>query len=97
MAFDRTELTYAVDGLYFGNYIIQVIHDENNNQTADLDSDSGLFSEGFGMVNLEKLDLRNATVVKEGSASNDLKYAFDENGKTVEIKMYYPPFPWQNK
>ncbi len=97
MAFDSTETTYAVDALYFGDYVIQVIHDENNNQTADLDSDSGLFSEGFGMVNLEKLDLRNATVVKEGSASNDLKYAFDENGKTVEIKMYYPPFPWQNK
>lgn len=22
---------------------------------------------------------------------------FDEDGKTVEIKINYPPFPWQNE
>ncbi len=97
MSFDSTELTYSVDALYFGNYAIQVIHDENNNHTADMDSDTGLFSEGFGMVNLGKLDLRNATAVKEGIDSGLLKYTFDRREKTVEIKMYYPPFPWQNK
>ena len=97
MSFDSTEMTFAVDGLYFGDYLIQVIHDENNNKTADLDSTSGLFTEGFGMVNMGKLDLRNAATVKEGITYDNLKYTFNKDGNTVEIKMYYPPFPWQNQ
>jgi hypothetical protein len=97
MAFDSSEMTYAVDGLYFGDYVIQVIHDENNNQTADLDNETGLFREGFGLVNMDKLDLRNVAAVKEGSTSEALKYTFDADGETVEVKMVYPPFPWQNK
>lgn len=97
IGFDSTEMTYEVHVLYFGDYAIQVIHDENNNKTADLDSETGLFSEGFGMVNLDRLDLRNASAVQEGSTPDNLKYTFDENGQTVEVKMYYAPFPWENK
>jgi 4-amino-4-deoxy-L-arabinose transferase-like glycosyltransferase len=93
--FKNTEMTYAVEMLYFGDYVIQVIHDENNNDTADLDSKTGLISEGFGMVNMDKLDLRDAAAVKAGSTYDNLKFNFDEEGKTVEIKMYYSPFPWQ--
>jgi len=97
MGFDSTEMTFAVDALYFGDYVVQVIHDENNNKTVDLDSETGLISEGFGMVNVDKLDLRDAAAVKEASAFDNLKYSFDETGKTVEMKMYYAPFPWQDK
>lgn len=98
-SFDNTEKTFAVEALYFGDYVIQVIHDENNNDTADLDSTTGLFTEGFGMVNMDKLDLRNTAAVKEGNTVDNLKYTFTikENGKTVSIKMYYAPFPWQTK
>jgi hypothetical protein len=97
MGFDSTEMTFPVDVLYFGDYVIQAIHDENNNNTADLDSATGLFREGFGMVNIDRLDLRNAAAVKERNTYDNLKYAFDKDGETVEIKMYYPPFPWQTK
>jgi hypothetical protein len=74
-----------------------VIHDENQDNTADLDSATGLYTEGFGMVNMDKLDLRNAAAVKEGNTFDNLKYTFNKDGTTVEIKMYYPPFPWQNQ
>lgn len=97
MSFNSTEMTYPVDALYFGDYIIQVVNDENNNETADLDSETGLFSEGFGMVNMDKLDLRNAAAMKTRNTYDNLKYTFHKDGETVEIKMYYPPFPWQTK
>jgi hypothetical protein len=96
-SFDTAEMTYAVDGLYFGDYVIQVVHDENNNQAVDVDSQTGLINEGFGMANLDKLNLQNAAAMKEGGTSGDLKYTYDENGNTAEIKMYYPPFPWQTR
>lgn len=97
ISFNSTEMTFPVEALYFGDYVIQVIHDQNNNQMADLDSATGLFSEGFGMVNLDRLDLQNAVAIKKQNTYDNLKYAFKKNGETVEIKMYYPPFPWQTK
>jgi hypothetical protein len=32
-----------------------------------------------------------------GEPFDNLKYSFDQRGKTVEIQMYYPPFPWQKR
>ena len=95
--FSDTETTYTFDGLSFGNYVIYVFHDENNNKSPDQDSATGLFSEGFGWANMDKVDLRYAAAVREGTSFNNIKYPFDEDGKTVEIKIYYPPFPWQNQ
>jgi hypothetical protein len=46
---------------------------------------------------MDKSDLQSAEVVKESTSFDNIKYAFDEDGKTVEIKIMYPPFPWQNK
>jgi hypothetical protein len=63
----------------------------------DRDSKTDLFSEGHGCANMDKVDLTNAATVREGTSFNDIKYSFDENGKTVEIKIMYPPFPWQNE
>ena len=97
MSFNSAEVTYAVDGLYFGDYVIQVIHDQNNNRIADVDNETGLFLEGFGMANLDKLDLHSAVALKTGSTFDNLKYAFEKDGDTIEIMMYYPPFPWQKK
>jgi hypothetical protein len=97
MSFDSTEMTFPVDVSSYGDYVIQVIHDENNNNTADSDSETGLFKEGFGMANMDRLDLRNAAAVKKGNTFDNLKYAFNKDGETVEIKMYYAPFPWQTK
>jgi uncharacterized protein (DUF2141 family) len=95
--FSNTEITYTFDGLSFGDYVIYVFHDENNSKSPDLDSETGLFSEGYGWANMDKVDLRYVESVREGSGFDNIKYAFDEDGKTVEIKIYYPPFPWQNK
>lgn len=97
IGFSDTEMTYTFDGLSFGDYVIYAFHDENNNKTPDRDNESGLFTEGCGWANMDKLDLRHAAAVREGSSFNNIKYAFDENGQTVQIKIYYPPFPWQNK
>jgi hypothetical protein len=93
--FDTPEMSYTVDGLYFGDYVIQVIHDENENEIADVDSQTGLFLEGFGMANMDRLDLRNAAALKAGEPFDGLKYTFNQRGKTVEIQIVYPPFPWQ--
>jgi uncharacterized protein (DUF2141 family) len=95
IGFSDTEMTYTFDGLSFGDYVIYVFHDENNNKTPDRDSETGLFSEGCGWANMDKLDLRYAAAVREGSSFNNIKYPFDEDGETVEIKIYYAPFPWQ--
>ncbi len=97
MEFDSAELTYAVDGLYFADYAIYVFHDENKNRAPDQDSQNGMFTEGHGWANMDKLDLTDAAAVLRGSGFNNIKVPFDENGQTVEIKMYYAPFPWQNK
>ena len=97
VGFDSTEMTYAVDGLDFGDYVIYIFHDENNSKSPDRDSETGLFSEGCAWVNMDKLDLRDAAAVREGSNWNNMRYTFGEDGKTVEIKLYYAPFPWQSK
>jgi uncharacterized protein (DUF2141 family) len=95
MRFDSSEMTYKVEKLYFGDYLIQVIHDENYNDTADTDSATGLFEEGFGVYNFEKVDMRTLADGKNGMPFENLKYTFDTNGKTIEIQIHYPPFPWQ--
>jgi len=97
IGFSNTEMTYTFDGLSFGDYVIYVFHDENNSKTPDRDSETGLFSEGYGWANMDKVDLRSAAAVRAGSSFNNIKYTFDEDGKTVEIKILYAPFPWQNK
>jgi uncharacterized protein (DUF2141 family) len=97
IGFSDTEMTYTFDGLSFGDYVIYVFHDENNNKTPDRDSATGLFSEGYGWANMDKVDLRYVESVREGTNFDNIKYAFDEDGKTVEIKIYYAPFPWQNQ
>jgi uncharacterized protein (DUF2141 family) len=88
-------MTYTFDGLSFGDYVIYVFHDENGNKAPDRDSATGLFSEGYGWANEDKVDLRSAAAVREGTSFNNIKYPFDEDGQTVEIKIMYPPFPWQ--
>jgi hypothetical protein len=93
--FDTPEMSYTVDGLYFGDYVIQVIDDENANEIADVDRQTGQFLEGFGMANMALLDLRNADGIKAGEPFDSLKYTFNQRGKTVEVQMYYPPFPRQ--
>jgi hypothetical protein len=95
--FDTAEITYTVDRLYFGDYVIQVVHDENDNEIADIDSQTGLFQEGFGMANMDPLDLRDVAIKNPGEPFDNLKYTFDQRGKTVEIQMVYPPFPWQKR
>jgi hypothetical protein len=46
---------------------------------------------------MDKVDFTSAESVTEGTNFDNIKYAFDEDGKTAEIKIMYPPFPWQNK
>jgi uncharacterized protein (DUF2141 family) len=83
--------------LDFGDYVLYVFHDENDNKSPDRDSATGLFSEGFGWANMDKVDLRYAAAVREGSSWDNIKVPFAEDGQTVEIKMIYPSFPWENK
>ncbi len=95
--FSDTETTYTFDGMSFGDYVIYVFHDENNNKAPDRDNETDLFTEGYGWANMDKVDLRYAELVREGTNFDNIKYAFNEDGKTVEIKIYCPPFPWQSK
>jgi uncharacterized protein (DUF2141 family) len=85
--FSTTETTYTFDGMFFGDYVIYVFHDENNNKSPDRDSEAGLFTEGYGWANMDKVDLRTAEAVRVGTSFDDIKYTFDEDGKTAEIKI----------
>jgi uncharacterized protein (DUF2141 family) len=95
--FSDTEMTYTFDGLSFGDYVIYIFHDENNNKAPDRDSETGMFTEGHAWANMDKVDLTNAGAVREGTSFNNIEYTFDEDGQTVEIKIFYAPFPWENK
>ena len=95
--FNDTETTYTFDGMSFGDYVIYVFHDENNNKAPDRDSTTDWFSEGYGWANMDKVDLRYIESVRDQTNFDNIKYAFDEDGKTAEIKIMYPPFPWQSK
>jgi uncharacterized protein (DUF2141 family) len=95
--FSNTKIIYTFDELSFGDYVIFVFHDENNNKSPEQDSETSMFTEGHAWANMDKVDLRSAAAVREGSGFNNIKYSFDEDGETVEMKMYYAPFPWQNE
>jgi uncharacterized protein (DUF2141 family) len=95
--FNSAEITYTFDGLDFGDYVIYVFHDANNNKLPDRDSETGEFLEGYGWANMDKVDLRYADSVREGTRFNNIKFSFDADGKTAEINIIYPPFPWQKK
>ena len=94
--FSSTEMTYTFNGLSFGDYVIFVFHDENNNRSPDRDSATNLFTEGYGLANMDKVDLSSAAAVLAGTGFYNIKVPFDEDGQTVEIKVLYPPFPWQD-
>ena len=96
-SFSDTEITYTFDGLSFGDYVIYVFHDENGSKSPDQDSATGMFIEGHAWANMDKVDLRSAAAVREGTSFNDIKYPFDKDGQTVEIKLMYAPFPWQKE
>ena len=89
-------MTYTFDGLSFGDYVIYVFHDENYNKSPDRDLETGLFSEGYGWANMDKVDLSSAEAVRDQTSFNSIKYIFDVDGETIEINLLYPPFPWQN-
>jgi uncharacterized protein (DUF2141 family) len=95
-SFSDTEMTYTFDGLSFGDYVIYVFHDENYNKSPDRDLETGLFSEGYGWANMDKVDLSSAEAVRDQTSFNSIKYIFDVDGETIEINLLYPPFPWQN-
>jgi uncharacterized protein (DUF2141 family) len=87
----------VVDDLSFGDYVIYVFHDENNNKSPDRDRASGLFTEGYGWANEDKVDLSSSGSMLAGTSFNNIKYAFEKDGQVVQIKILYPPFPWQDK
>jgi uncharacterized protein (DUF2141 family) len=84
------EMTFPIDGLPFGEYAIVVYHDENVNYFPDIDDNTGLPKEGIGIVNMEKLDLSS---LQKSFTFKNLKYLFNENNTTVDVRMFYPPFP----
>jgi uncharacterized protein (DUF2141 family) len=86
------EMTYAIDGLDYGAYMVGVVHDENKNYNPDFDNDGDLL-EGVGFVNQDKMDFYKPETIKYDLA----KFNFNASDMTVEISMNYPPFPWVNK
>jgi uncharacterized protein (DUF2141 family) len=82
------EMTYPIDGLDYGEYLVAVVHDENKNFIPDLDKDGKLL-EGFGFANQDKLKFTKPDGIKYDLA----KFNFYKNEMTVDIKVSYPPFP----
>ncbi len=87
--FTSEEMTFPIDGLEFGEYVLVAYHDENVNYYPDYDRTTDLPKEGIGLVNWEKLD---PSAVQASFNYENLKFPFNEKEKTVEINMFYPPF-----
>jgi uncharacterized protein (DUF2141 family) len=87
--FTRAEMTFPIDGLEFGDYVLVAYHDENVNYYPDYDRSTQLPKEGIGLVNWEKLD---RSAVQASFNFENLKFSFNEKEKTVDINMFYPPF-----
>ena len=80
------EMLYTFDGLEYGEYVLVVAHDENDNRIHDFDSDGLLPIEGTFVLNM---DVGGGL---EDFIFEDLKFSFDEPEQTIEAEMQYPPF-----
>ena len=88
-----TEATYSFYDLAYGEYVLEVGHDENKNHAVDVDNRTKLPTEGIYILNLEKVDFSQGIEKGLESATFDLlKFSFEEPEKTIEAKMMYPPF-----
>jgi uncharacterized membrane protein/uncharacterized protein (DUF2141 family) len=88
-----TEASYSFYDLAYGEYVLEVGHDENKNHIVDMDSRTKLPIEGIYILNFEKVDFSKGIEKGLESITFDLlKFTFDEPEKTVEGEMMYPPF-----
>jgi hypothetical protein len=79
--------------LAYGEYVLEVEHDENKNHAVDIDNRTKLPTEGIYILNLEKVDFSQGIEKGIESMTFDLlEFSFDEPEKTIEAKMMYPPF-----
>jgi len=88
------ELSYVFDGLEFGDYVLVLAHDENENFGYDIDRKKRLPVEGGWIMNIEKMDLSEGFF--QDLTFEKYKFSFNEPERTIEAHMMYPPFPGQN-
>jgi uncharacterized protein (DUF2141 family) len=91
---DKEEIDYSFDGLDYGEYVVVMAQDENENHIIDLDRQRRLPVEGMYILNFEKMDLSSGL---KNFNFDELKFTFNEPEKTIEVKMLYPPFTGQSK
>jgi uncharacterized protein (DUF2141 family) len=90
---EKEEMLYTFDGLEYGEYVLVLAQDENENHVHDFDHEGRLPVEGMFILNYEKMDL---SLGLEDFTFDKLKFMFNEPEKTIEAKMLYPPFAGQS-
>jgi 4-amino-4-deoxy-L-arabinose transferase-like glycosyltransferase/uncharacterized protein (DUF2141 family) len=78
------EMTDAFDNVEYGNYVLMIQHDINNNQKFETDGD-GIPEEGVNLINYDPAFGLNISFDK-------LKFKFNEPEKDLELQVLYPPF-----
>ena len=86
------ELSYSFYDLDYGDYVLLLAHDENLNNTYDIDPATQVGTEGMFILNYDKLDTSSGIPDLTFDA---LKFTFDQPEMAVEGEMLYPPFPGQ--
>jgi uncharacterized protein (DUF2141 family) len=86
-------MLYTFDGLEYGEYLLVLAQDENENHVHDFDHEGRLPVEGVFILNNEKMDL---TLSLNYFSFDKLKFTFHSPEKTIEVKMLYPPFTGQS-
>jgi uncharacterized protein (DUF2141 family) len=78
------EMLHTFDGVEYGDYVLLIVHDENNNRRFDKDM-SGIPAEGVAHLNYEPSMGLNPTF-------DQTKFLFNEPEKEISLELYYPPF-----
>jgi uncharacterized protein (DUF2141 family) len=88
---DRGELSYTFDGLDYGEYMLVMAHDENENHVIDIDPRTRLPVEGVVVLNM---DIASGL---DDFNFDELKFTFSEPEKSLKVEMRYPPFTRQGE
>ncbi|MGZ6347871.1 MAG: DUF2141 domain-containing protein, partial [Anaerolineales bacterium] len=84
------EATYTFYGLPHGDYALVILHDLNGNNALDMDPQTGMPTDGFSIVNLDKVEPSLAS--KQPLSFDQIKFQLDQPEMTIEAIMGYPPF-----
>ncbi len=87
---DKPEEAYTFQYLPYGDYALVILHDLNGNNAFDADPQTGIPTDGFSIVNLDKVE--PSLSFKQPITFDQVKFQVDQPEIMIEALMGYPPF-----